>query len=318
MEDDRLLEIQGTFFYLIKEKNFGNLKLADQVATILDITLSSAYKKIRCETVLTSRDYMLLAAAFGVSLDSLVMDRETDFLVRRPHFITDIDGLKKYLVDTANELERLSNVPHEFYYAARDLPVFLFFSDPVLIRFKIAVWLSELDSDKPFSYYYRFLPSDIMDACNKFYQGYKRLNRWEIWSMQTLVNLYKQIEYYETIGQLSAADCSEISQSVIRLMDNISDEMSANTESGYAWRIYEVDFLMMASNGLVLTPFRNVAYISYAGINYLRIDENHFCHDLQHWFKKQIANSTALLDSKKAKVLFFQRLKKPFLDRLES
>ncbi len=312
MEENKLLEIQRVFFDHIKAKRFESNNLGSEVSDILDISKSAAYKKIRCETTLTSRDYMLLASAFGVSLDQLVMNPETDFMVRRPNFIRDIDDLLNYLNLTVEELNRLASVPHEFFYAARDLPVFLFFSDPTLIRFKIAVWLSELLPGKTFSHYFNFIPDEIFRACGEFYKSYNRLNRCEIWSLNTLTNLSRQIEYYQTLGQLTDSDATDINQSVIRLMDRVCSEMKQFEHDTKAWRIYEVDFLMMASNGLVTTPVKNVAYVSYAGINYLRIDENNFCQDLQNWFMKQISNSTSLVASKKSRILFFQRLKKPF------
>lgn len=312
MEENKLLEIQKIFFDQIKAKHFENNKLGNEVSDILEISKSAAYKKIRCETILTSKDYMLLASAFGVSLDQLVMNPETDFMVRRPNFVRDTDDLLNYLQLTVNELNRLASVPHEFFYAARDLPVFLFFSDPSLIRFKIAVWLSELQPGKSFSHYYRFVPDEIFRACKEFYNSYNRLNRCEIWSLNTLTNLSRQIEYYSMLGQLSNAEVSEINQSVVQLMDRVSVEMKQFEHDTTPWRIYEVDFLMMGSNGLVTTPVKNVAYVSYAGINYLRIDENIFCQDLQNWFMKQISNSTSLVASKKSRILFFQRLKKPF------
>lgn len=312
MEDNKLLEIQRAFFEQIKAKCFESVNLGSEVADILDISKSAAYKKIRCETTLTSKDYMLLAAAFGVSLDRLVMNPETDFMVRRPNFIRDLDGLVNYLVITTQELNRLAAVPHEFFYAARDLPVFLFFSDPVLIRFKIAVWLSELQPGKSFSHFFRFIPDEVFKACNAFYKSYYRLNRCEIWSSNTLTNLSRQIEYYYTLGQLTEEQVNEINASVIQLMDRVCNEMKQFEHDTKPWRIYEVDFIMMSSSGVVTTPVRNVAYVSYAGINYLRIDETIFCQDLQNWFMKQISNSTSLVASKKSRVLFFQCLKKPF------
>jgi hypothetical protein len=309
-----LLEIQEKFFNKIRKKNFGDNNLGEQVAEILDVSKSNAYKKISGKTLLSTRDYMALAGHFGISLDSLILSPTTDFMVHRQLFITDMDSLLLYLKNTAMELRRLASVPHEFYYSARDLPVFLFFGDPVLVRFKISVWLSELTEGRNFDSFYNFIPAEIFEACTEFHNGYRALNRMEIWSHSTLDNLANQINFYETIGHLPSEEAQNIRKAVVRLMDNISNQMKQSEDDKTAWRIYEVDFLMMSSNGMVITPNQTVSYVSYAGINYLRIEEEVFCMDLKHWFFKQIANSTSLVASKKNRILFFKRLKSQFED----
>ncbi|MCC5916005.1 MAG: hypothetical protein JJU02_01625 [Cryomorphaceae bacterium] len=313
MSEEVLRQIQHKFFEVIQKKNFGNINLGDQVSEILDVTKSTAYKKIRCQTLLSADDYRRLAASFGVSLDSLVLPPQTDFMVRRPLFIQNEESLMMYLLGTAKELGRMATVEHEFLYCARDLPVFLFFSNPVLIRFKIAVWLSEFKNGLPFSKHFGFISKEVFDACKEFNKAYQLLNRKEIWSLNTLDNLRSQILYYETLGELSPQDADEVRNAVIHLMDEIPQNMKQSESDDTKWSIYGVDFLMMGSNALVLTPAQTVAYIGYAGINYLRIDQETFCEDLLHWFNKEISNGTSLVGSRKERILFFQQLKEAFV-----
>ncbi len=313
-ENEKLRTIQAKFFSVLRNKNFGEERLATQVADLTGVSQSTAYKKIRCDSPLTAREYMMLSSHFGVSLDALVLPSDTDFLVRRPNYIRSEKHIIEYLSATANELKRLSSVPHDFYYSARDLPVFLFFTSEPLIRFKIAVWLSELSEGKDFSHYYGIISRDLLTACKSFYNGYKALNRTEIWSQNTMDNLAHQIKYYNEIGQLKDREVNELNTEIIKLLDFVMLNMKQSEEDGKPWEIYEADFLMMASNGLVLTPKKSVAYISYAGINYLRVEQNEFCKDLESSFIKQKANATSLVASRKSRVLFFNQLKQRFQD----
>lgn len=313
-ENEKLRTIQAKFFSVLRNKNFGEERLAIQIADVTGVTQSTAYKKIRCDSPLTAREYMLLAHHFGVSLDALVLPSETDFLVRRPNYIRSEKHIIDYLNHTSKELLRLSSVPHDFYYAARDLPVFLFFSSEPLIRFKIAVWLSELTKGKDFSHFYSFISKELLSACKSFYNGYKALNRCEIWSPSTMDNLANQIKYYNEIGQLKDIEVKALNEEVVKLLDFVSANMKQSDEDRKSWEIYEADFLMMASNGLVVTPKKSVAYISYASINYLRVEQDEFCKDLEASFIKQKANATSLVASRKNRVLFFNHLKSRFLD----
>lgn len=313
-ENEKLRTIQAKFFSVLRNKNFGEERLATHVADVTGVSQSTAYKKIRCDSPLTAKEYMLLSKYFGVSLDALVLPSETDFLVRRPNYIRTEQHIIDYLTNTAEELGRLSSIPHDFYYAARDLPVFLFFTSEPLIRFKIAVWLSELTQGKDFSHFYGFVSRELMAACKSFYNGYKALNRTEIWSQNTMDNLAHQIKYYSEIGQLNPSDVKELNDEIVKLLDFVSTNMRQYDEDRKSWEIYEADFLMMASNGLVVTPKKSVAYISYAGINYLRVEQDEFCKDLEASFIKQKANATSLVASRKSRVLFFNQLKSRFQD----
>ncbi len=312
--EEKLKTLQARFFSTIKEKYFGDEKLALQVADITDITRSTAYKKIRCESPLSSRDYMVLAQHFGISLDALILPEETDFLVRRQNYIRSEKDLINYLTNTAEELRRLSSVPHDFYYAARDLPVFLFFRNETVMRFKVALWLTELsDSDEDFKNFYHIISRELLDACKTFSDGYRMLKRHEIWSPDTMNNFANQINYYEEIGQLSSSDANDIRHATAELLDDVCNEMKQHeNDSSSSWHIYEVDYLLMSNNGLVITPRKNVAYISYSGINYLRVDQHDFCKDLEVSFLQQKANATSLVASRKSRVLFFQQLKEKF------
>lgn len=312
--EEQLRTLQARFFSTIRDKYFGDEKLALQVADITDVTRSTAYKKMRCESPLSSRDYMLLAQHFGISLDALILPAETDFLVRRQNYIRSERDLITYLTRTAEELRRLSSVPHDFYYAARDLPVFLFFQNETLMRFKIALWLSELsDNDKEFKNYYHIISRELAEACKVFSDSYHTLKRFEIWSPDTMKNLANQINYYEELGLLSANEASEIRRSVVELLDYVCNEMKQHEgDANSSWSIYEVDYLLMSNNGLVITPKKTVAYISYSGINYLRVEQYDFCKDLEVSFLKQKANATSLVASRKSRVLFFQKLKACF------
>lgn len=312
-EDEQLKTIQARFFSTIRDKNFEDERFACQITDIIGVSRSTAYKKIRCESPLSPKDYMQLAQHFGISLDALILPVETDFLVRRQNFIKTENHLVRYLVNTAEELRRLSSVPHDFYYAARDLPVFLFFRNETLMRFKVALWLSELSDDSmDFYSYYNFISRELLDACKVFSDGYKALKRREIWSLSTMDNIANQIDYYEQLGQLKTHEAAEIRAAVVELLEDVFNEMKQSESDKSAWFIYELDYLLMSNNGLVITPRKTVAYISYSGINYLRVEQYQFCKDLELSFQKQIANATSLVASRKSRVLFFQKLKARF------
>ena len=69
--------LQQSFFQTIKNSLPAHLSLVDEVATILNISNDSAYRRIRNEKSISFEEIKILAAHFKISVDH-ILNLQTD------------------------------------------------------------------------------------------------------------------------------------------------------------------------------------------------------------------------------------------------
>src|SRR5215813_15338916 len=65
-------QLQTSFFKYLKDKLPSHISLVDEVAELLNISIDSAYRRIRGENTLRFDEIQLLAKHYGVSLDQFL------------------------------------------------------------------------------------------------------------------------------------------------------------------------------------------------------------------------------------------------------
>ena len=76
----KTVTIQEDFFRQIKQKLPSHLSMADEIATLLNISQDSAYRRIRGEKPLTIDEIQLLAVNYSISLDSFMNIKTESFV----------------------------------------------------------------------------------------------------------------------------------------------------------------------------------------------------------------------------------------------
>jgi hypothetical protein len=65
------INLQNYLFALIKNQLPVNISLVNKIAELLEISNDSAYRRLRCETLLNIGEVMLLCNHFKLSIDAL-------------------------------------------------------------------------------------------------------------------------------------------------------------------------------------------------------------------------------------------------------
>src|ERR1043166_6650675 len=93
---------QTAFFTYLKNKLPAHLSLVDEVAELLNISIDSAYRRIRGENTLRFDEIQLLAKHFSVSLDQF-LQLQQDAIVFSGNFVNrdkfDFESYLKGIVD---------------------------------------------------------------------------------------------------------------------------------------------------------------------------------------------------------------------------
>src|SRR5690348_4113743 len=116
-------DIQHTFFESVKASLPKNMSLADVVATVLEISTDSAYRRIRGEKMLSLEEIQLLCNHCKISVDE-VLSLQTNATSFSGRFLeASTFSLDKYLQDMLDQLNQINHLNNqELIYFCKDVP----------------------------------------------------------------------------------------------------------------------------------------------------------------------------------------------------
>ncbi len=282
---------QGEFykwlFSKIEDQMNDKKKLAYSVAAVLEISVSSAYKRISGINKLTADELIKLMSEYDIELQEYEgFSRQKLHLTgERPIYIEDTESIQQYLLDTGGMLERMVVIKHELFYAARDLPLFLYFFSDNLTRFKHLIWLRSANYERHREMTLSDIPERLVKMSSGFFNLYQRINTQELWTERTLLNQLYQLENLVDGLVIKPVDAKLILDDLRALLDEVFlNEGQANGNH----IIHHLPYLNMANNALLNTEAHRLVFLSFAGINYVKSANASLCNDLQHWFEQQI------------------------------
>ena len=195
-------ELQVSFFKKIKDKLPSHISLPDIIATQLNISNDSAYRRIRGEKSLTLDEIEILVSKTNVSLDQFFKvngnSNEINFAGKLiDHEIFDFED---YLTGIVNQLQIFVEADEkEMVIFNKDIPMFVYFMFPELAAFKCYFWSRYTLNNSKFNKG-QFLIEDYIKSFNsigkKISDLYSQIPSTEIWNVDCINTVIRQIEYY--------------------------------------------------------------------------------------------------------------------------
>lgn len=192
-------KLQNNFFARLKDHLPQHVSLPDTVAEILSVSIDSAYRRIRGESILGYDESIAICNHFHVALAELsepTPGRATF------HYIPSEPSKEMFLahLETINNtLEELhEHSDSKLWYAAVDAPLFYHFGRPKLAAFKIHFWMKVTLGYKEFGSFYsqQDIPKEFIDICITTHENYLHIPSIEIWSEDILYTTLRQIQFY--------------------------------------------------------------------------------------------------------------------------
>lgn len=282
-----------------------NLSLAQEVSDILDISIDSAYRRLRNQTEYSIGEAMSIALHFDIPLEALneVLGNVATFKVN--HLDNSMDSYSSYLQNMLNSLlDVQSSSEAHIYFAAEDIPVFYHFSKPALSKFKITYWLKSLLNVKEYQFK-NFenisIPEDILNKASEIFDCFNKINSTEIWTTETTLSTLKQIKYYWDAGFFENANSAI---NVLSELEHAIEEIQRNSETGYKFHkgsmsgtkhaFYLSDVMIGNNSILAKTKDGANSFISYSTFNFMRTSNTHFNKQNELWLDNLISKSTLL------------------------
>ena len=200
---------QEFLFQRIKELLPPHASLVDSVASILNVSSDSAYRRIRGETPLVLDEARVLCQHFKLSLDQILNVKGGATMFQNVRIDTKKYKYEKYLTDLIMQVEYAGSFIHkEIIYLTKDMPLFHNFYYKPLIAFRYYFWMKSIIQDPAFvdkDFEFSILSEEAEKLSQKLVMAYNKVPSTEIWNTECINAAISQIEFYKESGLFTSS-----------------------------------------------------------------------------------------------------------------
>ena len=313
------MEIQKLFFEIAKNRLSSNLRLADAVGDILQVSSDSAYRRIRGEKELSINELIKLCQYFNISVDSIINYQSDNILFRyTPLDMTDMNNYYTYMKKLKALFDEIANSKEkEIYFAALDIPVVHFMPFLELTLFKVYTWFQSINNIQ--LTYEQFTAKLDIPLLTNIYSSIdnasKQIPSTEIWTNNTLSPLLRLMDHYFDLNCFEKKEtanliCGQLHQLIENIEKYAEQEVKKSKNGEASFRMYlspvdiTNDFMITKRDGIRVTS------IKLYTINGIFTSNELFGTEVEKWMKDTTSKSLRLSGaSAKERYLFFQSLK---------
>ena len=269
---------------------------------LLNISEATMRRKLHAESAFTIDEVFVLQQQFGFCIDAFAPHAPANkklFNTKEfPLLQNPIDTVDNYI---SNLLADFSNIgalgsPH-LYYAAKDLPLFCYFSSSALTSFKLYMWYITIFDAKATNLKYKadWLPESVLAKAKQLYTMYNAIPSTEIWNTETINSTLHQIEYSTQIGNLAKEDAVKILAALHTFINTLQQHTQQQQKNeGTIYKLYINEILLLDNTVLFAIGDLKLYYIPYQTLNFLSTTDVQFTNQAFAWFAKQTAKSTLI------------------------
>ncbi|MCB0447510.1 MAG: hypothetical protein KDD03_08365 [Gelidibacter sp.] len=319
--------MQSEFIRFLKEKSMNNTSFVDEIATVLDIGYDAAYRRINCKTNLSLEETVILARHYNISLNNLFeVGSQNSILTELSPNLTNVRALEAYFVASKNNLSPLIKLKGAtILYSAKELPIFHTLKDSYIARYKMYVWLKDVDIDMAknktsFDAFLKIIPQSLIDSAVNLAEVYKGINITEFWNNMTINSTIQQIVYYYESGlvsrEMALLICDDAEQ-VLRDVETQAIQQSIiGSQNKAIYNLYKTDLHSMNNVIMVNTPHKKVFFTPFTLLSYFKIEHQPTCDLMYEFFEKHKFHSKLLVNAgERDRTQFFNSMHQK-IDRL--
>lgn len=312
--------MQDLFITYLKKKSLKNKSFIDEIAEILDIGYDAAYRRVTLKTSLNLEESVRLAKHYNISLNKLFEVGNTNtVLTDLSPPIQNTSGLEKWLNQSYASVYPITKLKNSsIIYSAKDIPLFHTLKDSYLSRYKMYVWLKDVDTKMTkekitFDNFIKTIPKSLLSSAFKLGEVYKDINITEIWNNTTINGSLQQVLYYYEAGMLSKdlaqLICNDIEDVIIHVEEQAIKQSLIGSKNKAIYQLYVNDIHTMSNTIMVKTPHQKVFFTPFTVISYFKIEHQPTCDLMFEFFEKQMSMSKLLVNAgEKDRTLFFNRM----------
>lgn len=296
---------QEKFIALLKKIAPANINLANEIVSVLDLSLDAVYRRLRNETSLSLDETVALCNHFSIPLESLNEEIPNVVTFKINKLSSNPDSFLAYLQTLRADMQwMLKAEVCSLTYAAEDLPVFYNFYYPALARFKMYYW-SKSFLNIPEMQIGTVEDIEVRDEWAETIKEnadlFLKIGGVEIWNADTIKSTLQQVLFYWDAGFFRSRDSAfEVISDLENMMLQIKQQADTGKKmdirkgqfSEANYNLYLSDLMIGNNTVLIEADEKRATYIGYNSFNFMRTSNNFFNEQTSNWAENLIAKST--------------------------
>ncbi len=316
------LTVQLAFVQKLKELAPANASLADEIAELLDVSVDSAYRRLRGKTSISLDEVVAICNHYKVPFSAFTESLAGLVTFRYKQLDEDEESLYKYLkgLDQTLDMLLLAN-KKKIIYGMVDIPILHQLGFREIGCFKMFYWMRALMGVKSLEnkkFAPHLISSELQRVGNSIYTKYKKLPSTEIWSDDLLFPTLKQIEYswdsgWFTNQETAIAVCENLREMLLnaRAMAEASSKIQTGDERPQNYQVYFSELLIGNNTIMAYADNLRAVYLSHHTFNNISTTDEQFCSETEEWLEKHIKKSILISGTaEKQRMKFFNLLER--------
>jgi len=317
------LFFQKIFIEKLKEVAPPSISLVDELIDILEISMDSAYRRIRSETALSIDEVYLLCKHYNISFDSLSDIDLNSVTFKYKSLANNESLLLEYLESIMHNLNQLASLSNsKIIFASRDIPFFYHFKYPELAKFKLYYWMRSImnvQEMQSVQFEDSTINEQITTVGKNIFEAYIKVPSIEIWTTGVFDSLIKQVEYSWEAGFFKSKEtalqtCSLIEEEITYIRQQAENkakftEEVRKFENQNNFELYVSD-IEIGNNTIQTIAGENKAiFLTHHTFNSLLTTNSAFVAETEIWLNSLMSKSTLISGvSEKFRNMFFKEI----------
>jgi len=309
------IEIQLKFIEALRAVIPAKISIAEEIASILEVSPDSAYRRLRGETAISLDEAHVICKKYGMSIDHLFSSKSNSVQFEFNPIISGEEHFLRYLNVMLGHLQNIAKQPDKkLIYAADEIPIFHSFNNEMLAEFKLFYWgksVMNLERYQNLKFEPGIVPKEHLALAKEINKAYLSIPSVEIWSHETIFTTTRQIEYFLESGQFAS---KEIAIEIVNKLRDMAKDIMHCAEKGLKdddafFQLYQSDVVLGTNCINVYVGDSKFTYISFNAMNAINTSNQAFCEETDKWLKNMIKKSTLISGiSEKQRYQFFDRV----------
>lgn len=253
--------MQTSFLLQLKDALPAHISANRWLAELLGIDETTASRKFKGSVNLSTNELgLILEKLPQLSSATLPEGTNEEFLFGEFVHFTSIDGVMPYLEKVRNTFKIAVAENYQLHYFGRDLPIFHFFSQLDLFKFKVALWCNDV-SPKCISK----IKNELFEVASEIYDLYLKIDSQEVWYRNILKNQMYQLQYYLSINKIESEDLKALLAGYKNIVDQVESWCKDGIKKNGRYHLGISDYATLNSGGLLCksdTPARLMCALS--------------------------------------------------------
>jgi hypothetical protein len=303
-----ICNIQIIFFQQLKDRIPPHVSLVDEVSDVLEISLDSAYRRIRGEKQISIEEIQKLCLHFQFPVDPLFINSSQAITFHHTQLKDGSFTFRHYLENILTDLSNLNtDETSSVIFVLNELNLMQILQVPEVAAFKLFFWCK---SNLGFESYQNCLFSfedygkEMQELSRQIVKEYIKIPTTELITRETLNSILKQILYYHEAGYFEIpGDAIILCDKLLDLINHLQEQ--AEKESKFIIGIPETaqagnlklyfNDLMLSDNIILVTTNKGgMTYLTSIAINLLKSTNQEFYEHNMNWCRNMLSKSVLI------------------------